>query len=505
MLNKPKRLQKKPEPRHGSQGSVKAERAGGKIRLYTKVGTAWREFKTSITNKLNQLLDVDLTTTAPTDKQVLSYDSTSKVWKPNTISTLASETLNVDSLSDADTTTDTPSTNQCLKWNGTAWVPGNVTSASEFTYSFESFSDGITSTNVLIGGTSTQQGGSANTGVWKAANTITFTANVNYPPPGLAPTVTLSGAANTWSSAVTLTDPDSDTYYTSSTHEEVKYPPSPSSNIVFTCNDNNGSSTKTQTIYMKECIRYGTLSETTFSSVDIADVESLTEDGVNEDTLSSSFSINCGTGGNKISFAYPSAFANIKQVRYAHTKGDITMGFDDDTATAIQPETRVISDVVNSNGYLAAHDVIQASKTNTEMGLSGTKTFKFYNSTTSEQNAIYWGVSTLDAGADGGGDYTQAYVDGTHADSTLTDYKHVNTITSPTYNIDADADEYAYIAYPSRLGALTSLYVGGIESLGAFWVDSTGIAIINKYGFQETYRVYVSKNPGISNELEPAI
>lgn len=54
----------------------------------------------------------------------------------------------MDDLSDADTTTSTPTSNQCLKWNGSTWVPGSISDSAEFTFQINT----ITSTDFTVNG-----------------------------------------------------------------------------------------------------------------------------------------------------------------------------------------------------------------------------------------------------------------------------------------------------------------------------------------------------------------
>lgn len=81
---------------------------------------------------IDSLSDVDITTTSPTNKQALIWDSATSKFKPgdsfsqsdfNTAFGLKS----INALSDVDTVTATPTSGQALVWNGTNFVPGDVT------------------------------------------------------------------------------------------------------------------------------------------------------------------------------------------------------------------------------------------------------------------------------------------------------------------------------------------------------------------------------------------
>lgn len=78
--------------------------------------------------------DVDTTSVAPTNNQVLSWNGVN--WVPTTV---AGGVTAIDDLSDVDTTTVTPTTNQVLSWNGTNWVPATVAAGGGSTPYNQSF------------------------------------------------------------------------------------------------------------------------------------------------------------------------------------------------------------------------------------------------------------------------------------------------------------------------------------------------------------------------------
>ena len=67
----------------------------------------------SVPSGIDALTDVDTTTAAPSTDDLLKWNGTN--WVPTSSS--------INSLTDVDTTTAAPSTNDLLKWNGTNWVP----------------------------------------------------------------------------------------------------------------------------------------------------------------------------------------------------------------------------------------------------------------------------------------------------------------------------------------------------------------------------------------------
>ena len=95
----------------------------------------------------------------------------------------------VDKHSYVDTTTASAVLNDVLKWNGSDWVPGTAGDTTEFTFSIDTFDDGISGgdLNQLIGA-----------GQWKAVGEVTFTATYSNKPDGMTATVAMSGSNTDW-------------------------------------------------------------------------------------------------------------------------------------------------------------------------------------------------------------------------------------------------------------------------------------------------------------------
>lgn len=89
------------------------------------------------TTSIDALSDVDTTTAAPTDGQVLIWNNVDSEWQPNDLS--------IDSLSDVDTTTAAPADGQALVWNNSAsqWEPGGVSGEIEWTLTANGTTDYI--------------------------------------------------------------------------------------------------------------------------------------------------------------------------------------------------------------------------------------------------------------------------------------------------------------------------------------------------------------------------
>lgn len=71
------------------------------------------------TDSIDELADVDTSTTAPNNGEVLVWDSNASNWVPGTSSTVGG----LDDLSDVDLTSTLPELGQVLFYNGTNWIP----------------------------------------------------------------------------------------------------------------------------------------------------------------------------------------------------------------------------------------------------------------------------------------------------------------------------------------------------------------------------------------------
>lgn len=78
-------------------------------------------------NQLNDIGDVEVPT--PSHGDVLAYDSNSGNWVNSAAPPADISGNSIDDLSDVDTSTSAPTTNQALVWNGSNWVPGDVASS----------------------------------------------------------------------------------------------------------------------------------------------------------------------------------------------------------------------------------------------------------------------------------------------------------------------------------------------------------------------------------------
>lgn len=104
--------------------------ASGEVLRYN--GAAWVDAQLdyadlantpAIPVSIDDLTDVDTSTVAPTDGQVLAWDNIAGQWEPATVAG-GGGPIAIDDLTDVDTSTAAPTLGQVLKWDGANWVPG---------------------------------------------------------------------------------------------------------------------------------------------------------------------------------------------------------------------------------------------------------------------------------------------------------------------------------------------------------------------------------------------
>ena len=79
------------------------------------------------TSSIDELSDVDTSSVAPTDGQALVWSTADSEWVPGDVAADLGAT-SINALSDVDTTTASPTNDQVLAWNGTSWVPADAAS-----------------------------------------------------------------------------------------------------------------------------------------------------------------------------------------------------------------------------------------------------------------------------------------------------------------------------------------------------------------------------------------
>lgn len=304
--------------------------------------------------------------------------------------------------------------------------------------------------------------------------------------------VAMSGANNSWSGNLSMTPvegPETNT-------EIVEYPASTGGTVTFTLSQSADASTDTESVSFNNTMRYGTNALTQGNQTE-ASIESLSEVGGPNESRSQTISNIAADAGNYLVFAYADRLSDVQQVRRNHNgQGYVTASFDS-TRTNVNPSVQTgITNVANSAGYSETFAAITSTDTDLT---DGSDDFQLLTSSTA-QNYIYWGELNKDAGADGTNQYTESDVENNIASEP--GRVASNSISSREMTVNCAADEYTYIAYPARLGALSSIVIGGFESIDDFWIDANSgneLAITNDAGFTEDYYVYVSKNPGFTD------
>ena len=126
----------------------------------------------------DDLTDVDTSTAAPTDGQVLAWNDADSKWKPtNTGSGGGTTVTDIDDLSDVDTSTTAPTDGQALLWDNanSKWEPGDVPSGGTLTARAAcTVTNGVLdsgSTNIASVSGSTME------------RTVTFTSSISSPIP----------------------------------------------------------------------------------------------------------------------------------------------------------------------------------------------------------------------------------------------------------------------------------------------------------------------------------
>jgi len=346
--------------------------------------------------------------------------------------------------------------NQILMYNGTNFVA--VDEGSTFVFSITNFSDGESTTQVA---------GTAGA-TWKAADTITFTATYNAGPPTTAEIkeMTTPTVVDNWG-----------TPFGTDTNTSIITYPNPGSTRQFRLTADGEIDNETA-ITFKNYIFYG--ASTQAGSYDETFIEALTSTQ-SEDKTQNNKSITA-TGTKYIFWIYPNRLGSMSNY--------FTWGTS--TSNQIAMEFSLIGSgygVINSAGLDEDYKIYRSDVTVDESG--------YLDTGVSIINYIYYGELNVDSAGNGANTYTQANVKDNVASAISSQGGLVsNTLSSTELVVNCAAGQYGYFAYPSRLGAVTSIVVGGFESINDFDVDANSgneLDITNEYGYEEEYYVYVSQ------------
>lgn len=371
----------------------------------------------------------------------------------------------VDGIDDVDTTTGAPALNEVLKWDGSNWVPGTAGDTTEFTFSIDSFSDGISDTSQLIG-----------SGEWQAIGAVSFTATYSNAPGGMTAEVAMSGSATVWSANLNMTPVTGPEVNT----EAVDYPATTDGTITFTLSQSADASEDTETVTFNNTMRYGNSTLTQGNQTE-ASLEALSEVGGPNESRSQTIS-NITTTANYLVFGYADRLSDVQQVRRNSGNGYVTASFNA-TRTTVAPTVQTgVASVDNSAGYSETFACI----TSTDTGLAdGNDDFQLLTSGTA-QNYLRGGGNTESTP----GNYTEADIETGLTDAWI-DATNDHTQLWPTVTLGAS--EHYVIAIPARLG--TPTFKDNDTGFEASFQSPATLAITNDAGFQEDYNVFVSTNP----------
>lgn len=373
----------------------------------------------------------------------------------------------VDELGDVDTSTDPPTLNKVLKWNGSDWVPGTAGDTDEFTFRVDSFSDGESDTNQLIGA-----------GTWRAVNTLDFIATYSNPPEGMTAAVAMSNTGGSWSADPMPLVPI--TGGANNNDEAVPYPSDPEDTVTFTLSQSADGTTSQESVTFNNTLRYGNSTLTQGNQTE-ASLEALTERSGPDESRSQTIS-NIATTVNYLVFAYADRLSDVQQVRRNSGTGYVTASFNADR-TVVAPTVQAgVANVTNSVGYSEAF----ACVTSTDTGLAdGSDDFKLYTHTV-VQDYIRGGGNTESVP----GNYTESDIETGLTDAWV---EATNDHTQLWDTVTLLVNEHYVIVIPTRLG--TPSFKDEDTGFEASFQSPAVLAITNDAGFQENYNVFVSTNP----------
>ena len=334
---------------------------------------------------------------------------------------------------------------------------------AEFSFAIDSFSDGISDTNQLIG-----------SGTWKAIAAISFSATYSNPPIGMTAEVALSGSATPWAgnlSMTPVTGPETNI-------EAVEYPAAQGGIITFTLSQSADGTTDVETVSFNNTMRHGNSVQSQGNQTE-GIIEALSEVVGPNESRSQTIN-NISVTANFLVFSYADRLSDVQQVRMDEGDGFITCAFHGTRTTVIPVVQTGISSVDNSAGYVETFAAITSKDT----GLAdGSKDFKLLTNSTA-QNYLFTGKTSKTSG------YNEADVEGLANQIGTNDHTRSDWPT-----VTQGGGEYYLIAFPDRL----SIPVFKDEDTGfefAFESPET-VAITNPGGFTEDYNVWRSENANL--------
>lgn len=349
----------------------------------------------------------------------------------------------LDDLTDVDTTSEAPTKNDHLIFNGTTWVP--APDGTTFTFSCTAFDDGL-STGILAG-----------SGDWKAAEAINFVASyLNGPPTSAMIQKSVNGGAYS-----DLNSMDGPAYTAGNNTAAVVYPTVDQYlRFQLVASDGvDGNTVQAAALYFYNNVFYGVISKA--SGFTEADIEGLS--AAITSSYTTSRSLNAGSGQYLV-VAFPARYTNLHATGVLF--GGITCPMTQDSATL---------SITNAAGLTENYKVYVSNLANL-----GNSTLQL-SASSNLINKLYYGKTSGTSG------FSESDVEG------LANSPTSNDNTQTWSSVTAGVGEYLLFAFPTRLG-IPTFFVGGFE--GGFEAPET-VSVTNINGYTESYYVWRSTNSNL--------
>jgi len=388
------------------------------------------------------------------------YDSTRTAWllvgcPGGTLPTdLVRTSDSITVLADVDTSSNPPSRDWALKWNGLDWVP------APYNYSFA-----MTIASFISNQAVSQVMGVAGT-AWKDPGVITFTASYNNPPPADATITLTSNGGVTWSTPLALVDP----YTAGSSDETTNYPNDKDKYITFTLTAHDGVTprTSTTTVTFYNYVYWGDSTKNTDFSE--GEIEALSGSALTN-AYTTSRSINAGASDYLV-IAFPSSYAPIATGQSYEIDGTTGFLFN---GVSCAMQLADIASVTNSAGFVENYQVYASYQKNDGNSLLQLSTSNL------TINRLYYGI-TIKTDS-----YAESDVEG------LVNSSITNNNKQTWNSVTAGIDEYLLFAFPKRLGEVSFTF--GMLTGG--FLDPETVDVTNVNGWAENYYVWRSLHSNI--------
>ena len=344
-----------------ASGAALANLSGGSGDTFLRKDGSWVEVDTSIADDSIAEVKLDISN-APADGKYLQYkDDTDKLTWSTVPSGIHTQTSDPTSASDFSSNNATMIINTAtgkiwyLKNDNSLIYQHGEDSTTDLTFSIASFSDGLTSSTMLVG-----------SGNWKAIGALDFTIDYNNGPPSSAIVEQISGDDYT-----VLTNTGEGTI---ANDTAIPYP-ARDATLQFRYTADGYSTTDPSVHTFRNYIRWGVSDES--SGWDSDDINGLSGYSIsNDQTRSETSGIASIASDEYILFAHPSAYTTLTHFEH----NGVTAGF--------QSPTTVSN--TNSNGFTENYKVYRSTYPN----YPDSATLSTYTASQTNKNYIYYGYST---------------------------------------------------------------------------------------------------------------